>query len=500
MENNLKILDNKYILEEIISQTKNSKIYFGYLLTEPSNKIIIKLFKDKNISEDSFKINLKKIQKLNNSNITKILNGGKGIIESLNKNKKKNIFYFIGEYYVKGQLFDYIFFYKKGFGEKITKFLFIQILSAFQYYTLHGLFFDKIKFDNILLDKDYKIKITDVLLENIKNKINFELLNLDLAIILFSLVTGRNPKSNIRGITKKKIDEFWKSVKLNIIKENVSKEFMDLFNKILLNDFKNPDLILDNDINEENYYEIILNDPWFEGIKIEDILSNNNNCYDFVKKEFELRDQSIKQQINNSEIYLPLDDSFYSDVERIDNQLLLGTYSSLHGSNPINSSNKISQKRNSNKEVKLFLGINNKSKDKLKVSNNKVPYNSYNKSISMNIMKNPIPFNEYFDVGAQCISFKKFKNNFIKIIHLFNISSPIKFMTKIVKICEMLSKVETNEKKFQIYCTKDSNDDKLIVKISLMKNQLNYDLIIQKIMGDYFNYISFYEELMKIIN
>ena len=497
MENELTILDDKYILKEIISQTKNSKIYIGNLVSEPLNQIIIKLFKDKNISEDSFLTNVKMIRLINNPNITKLLKGGKGVMKSPKQNSK-NLFYLIEEYNEKGQLFDYISLYKKGLGEKISKFLFIQIISGLEYYTSQGLFFNIIKFDNILLDKDYKIKITDVLLENIKNKINFELDNSDLAIILFSLVTGRNPKINIKGITKKKLDKFWNSVKLIKIEENLTKEFMNLFNKIILNDFKNPDLLLDNDINEVNYYEIILNDPWFEGIKIEDVLSNNNNCYDFVKKEFELRYQSIKQ-INNSEIYLPLDDSFYSDVERIDNQVLLGnTNSSFRVINTINSSRKTLKKHNSNKEGKIFLGIDNKKK---KVSyNNKVPYNSYNKSISMNIMKNQIPFNEYFNIGAQCITFKKFKNNFIKIIHLFNISSPIKFMTKIVKICEMLCKVETKEKKFQIYCTKDLNEDKLIVKISLMKDNLNYDLIIQKIMGDYFNYISFYEELINIIN
>ncbi len=40
MDNSLKKLDNKYILEGIISQTKNSKIYYGYLLTDPQIKLL----------------------------------------------------------------------------------------------------------------------------------------------------------------------------------------------------------------------------------------------------------------------------------------------------------------------------------------------------------------------------------------------------------------------------------------------------------------------------
>ena len=88
MENDLTILDDKYILKEIISQTKNSKIYIGNLVSDPLNQIIIKLFKDKNISEDSFLTNVKMIRLLNNPNITKLLKGGKGVMKSPKQNSK----------------------------------------------------------------------------------------------------------------------------------------------------------------------------------------------------------------------------------------------------------------------------------------------------------------------------------------------------------------------------------------------------------------------------
>ena len=326
MENELTILDDKYILKEIISQTKNSKIYIGNLVSEPLNQIIIKLFKDKNISEDSFLTNVKMIRLINNPNITKLLKGGKGVMKSPKQNSK-NLFYLIEEYNEKGQLFDYISLYKKGLGEKISKFLFIQIISGLEYYTSQGLFFNIIKFDNILLDKDYKIKITDVILENIKLKRNLDLDNSDLATLLFSLVTGRDPKIKGRGITKKKLEKFWISVKLIVKEENLSKEFINLFNKILLNDFNYQNLFLDDNLIKDNYYKRIINDPWFEGIKIGDVLSNNNNCYDFVKKEFQLRYESIKQ-VNNYEIHLPINDSFSLDDEGINN-LYLGNVRSL---------------------------------------------------------------------------------------------------------------------------------------------------------------------------
>lgn len=159
MENNLKKLDDKYIIEEEISQTKNSKIYFGYSINNPSEKIIIKIFKATNFVKSNFENLLFEMKKLNNKNITLIINGGNGMIKSLNTIIKKNVYYIINEYQSKGDLFPYLINCDKGFGEEISKMLFCQILSGLNYYIENGVFIEKIKFDNILLDKDYKIKL-----------------------------------------------------------------------------------------------------------------------------------------------------------------------------------------------------------------------------------------------------------------------------------------------------------------------------------------------------
>ena len=452
MDNTLGKLDNKYILEGIISQTNNSKIYCGYLLTDPSNKIAIKLFKDKMIEKESFNLLLEKINNLSNSNITKIINGGNGKIESLDS-KLKNSFYLIEEYHNKGELFEYISSYRKGFGEKISKLLFLQILSGLNYYISQGLIFEKIKFDNILLDKEYKIKLTDVFLENIKNKLSLEFNNYDLATILFSLVIGRDPKIKEKEITKKKLDKYWESINVFIKDVNLSKDFINLFNKIILNEFNNGNVIINDDINETNLYERIMDDPWFEGIKIEMILSNENKCYNIVIDEFEKRYNQIK---NNDEIIINLSNNF-NDLD------------------------------NGNKELMFGIGINNANTNNIF---------SYNKSVSMSLNSH-IHFNRYFNFGAECIKFKKFKNSCsIKVIHLQKIPSPILFMTKIVKICQKISLVETNENKLKIYCTKNEDGNKLITKISIMKNENFYDLIIQKIVGNKFTFITFYEEII----
>ena len=608
MENYLKKIENKYILQEIISQTKHSKIYFGYSIDKPKKSIVIKLFNGNiSIDEELFNQNLKKILNFNNSNIIKILDGGKGEINSINSNNTKNLYYLIEDYQNKGELFDYISLYQKGFGEKISKLLFFQILSALNYYSLQGLFFDCIKFDNILLDNDYKIKITDFLIENIKTKFSSQFDNCDLATLLFSLVTGRDPKIIGKNINKKKLDKFWLSSKFIVINEKLSKEFIDLFNKIILNNFDiSSDLNLENDdFYEFNYYEKIMNHPWFEGIKIENILSNYNNCYDIVTKEFNLRYSKIcKKNNTNEEIinlnkfiinnnYNFLNKKLESNDMKIFNNNLNGmmnlqnpntnfmnnnsyevnrsylisnntlcynnnNYNNIYNNNNIlnNQSNNIFDNNddinecndiniengydfNANgyfessfdkykKNVKKSLSLKNnyynkEGKKKKKIEYAKIDYMisnlnedikknnntqksfkgkviNFNKSytFSDSYKKNK---NKKFNKNAKCVKFKKFKNNSIKIIQLYNIKSPYDFMNKVLNYCEKISNVTINYNKFKIYCSKFENGKELIVKISLMKNKLLiYDLVIQKIVGNNFIYSFFESQISKKIN
>jgi serine/threonine protein kinase len=119
------------------------------------------------------------MKKLKNSNIISIINGGNGMIKLLNKIIKNNVFYIINEYEPKGELFSYITSYEKGFGEEISKILFYQILSGLNYITNNGFFIEKIKLDNLLLDNNYIIKISDFFLENINNKSNFNIIDVN---------------------------------------------------------------------------------------------------------------------------------------------------------------------------------------------------------------------------------------------------------------------------------------------------------------------------------
>ena len=585
MEKYLKKIDNKYILQEIISQTKHAKIYFGYLIDKPNNKIVIKLYNGNiSILEESFNNILEKILKFNNPNIIKILDGGKGEINSINSNTKKNLYYLIEEYQNKGELFDYISLYQKGFGEKISKLLFLQILYGLNYYSLQGLFIDCIRFDNILLGDDFKIKVTDVLFENIKNKISSQFNNFDLATLLFSLVTGRDPKIIGKNINKKKLDKFWLSSKLIVIYQKLSKDFIDLFNKIILNNF---DIISDfnlenDDFNEFNYYEKIMNHPWFEGIKIENILSNSNNCYDIVIQELNFRYCEICKKKNYNEEIITLNNPINNHkYEQMQLDLLMNTtLNGLQMSN-INCMNENFEKidenifsnnyennnlfynNNLNFYNNVYYNSNNKINDNINFINNNNNINvNNNKNYNNNLENSILKFNlnkktdnrtinlkdsygsldkkskknkgfdkinkkcnlnsnqdkfyrkslnskrlnckimifhkkiRKFNEDAQCVKFRKFKNNSIKIIKLFNITSPYDFMNKVLDYCEKISKVYIKCNKFKIYCSEFKNQKELMIKISLMKvNMFNYYLIIQKIIGNNFIYTFFLSQI-----
>ena len=585
MEKYLKKIDNKYILQEIISQTKHAKIYFGYLIDKPNNKIVIKLYNGNiSILEESFNNILEKILKFNNPNIIKILDGGKGEINSINSNTKKNLYYLIEEYQNKGELFDYISLYQKGFGEKISKLLFLQILYGLNYYSLQGLFIDCIRFDNILLGDDFKIKITDVLFENIKDKISSQFNNFDLATLLFSLVTGRDPKIIGKNINKKKLDKFWLSSKLIVINQKLSKDFIDLFNKIILNNF---DIISDfnlenDDFNEFNYYEKIMNHPWFEGIKIENILSNYNNCYDIVIQELNFRYCEICKKKNYNEEIITLNNPINNHkYEQMQLDLLMNT--TLNGLQMPNincmnanfekidenkfsnnyENNNLFYNNNFNFYDNVYYNSNNKINDNINLINNNNNINiNNNKNYNNNLENSILKFNlnkktdnrtinlkdsygscdkkskknkgfdkinkkcnlhstqdkfyrkslnskklnskimifhkkiRKFNEDAQCVTFKKFKNNSIKIIKLFNITSPYDFMNKVLDYCEKISKVYIKCNKFKIYCSEFKNQKELMIKISLMKvNMFNYYLIIQKIIGNNFIYTFFLSQI-----
>ena len=450
IEGNMKKLDGKYIIKGKISQSKYSKIYFGCHIDNPRDDLIIKIFKNKDFNKNIFYPLIEKNVNLQNENIIKIYDGGIGSLQTLD-NITDNNFYIIEEKVINGALFDYIFYLEKGFDEEISKKIFIQILSGLKYYNENKILINRIKFDNILIDQLYKIKLSDFVIDNIYQSKNFLFIrNIDLASILFALITGKDIKDKI--ISKKKLDSFWKAVFQNE-KIEFSQNFIDLFNKLISNEFSTNKMKL---IEDSQYYSNIMKHPWFNNIEINNILNNDNNCYVNVIKEIEIRKNIVNQ--------------------KREEETLINT---IHENN--NDAVKINMNCNT-----VFRSCN--SGNNFFNNNNKfVPFYNFDRNSFNNIVINK-KINGV-NLMDQLVSY--YDKDKIYEIDIDENKCKLKFNINI-----NLPKNIQDEKE-----DLDDNDYYLSVKISLSKiNKSKFILNVYKIYGEKSSFIDFYKKLQRTIN
>ena len=75
--------------------------------------------------------------------------------------KSNKLDYIVLENAEKGELFYFVSSVKKGFDENISKYIFKEILYGINSLHEKGYSHSDIKLDNILLDKDFNIKLSD---------------------------------------------------------------------------------------------------------------------------------------------------------------------------------------------------------------------------------------------------------------------------------------------------------------------------------------------------
>ena len=300
MENEHSFLQNSLNVKYKLSESKNSKI-IQVSKTELHSEQILKIFKANKVDLILSNSTLQKINDLPLSNTIKIKANGIGTFP-IKKKKQVPMCYLITE--KAKEFFDYILNYKKGFNEQQSKIFFYQIIKALKSYDESGLVCSPIKANNILVDENYRIKISDFVYENItptKKSNN----HIELASILFSMVTGRNPLLKGRLFTKKKMSSFWLSAKEQS-KINFTDEFIDLVNKLFLNE---P--IEQN--KGRNIYENIMNHPWLKGINDEMIISGAGTTEFYKKIIEELKEREgyinnntkieVKENERNEKVY-----------------------------------------------------------------------------------------------------------------------------------------------------------------------------------------------------
>lgn len=259
-------INNSIILIKKIGSGGTSKVYTGYIKENPTNLFAVKVIKQNNQLENKiFSNEIIHLQKVNHSNVVKLFSGGEGILKK-NSNGKREIVYFLVLEYVKyGELFDFIFLPKLGFGEEVGKYIFIQVLNGLEACHNEGIVHRDLKTENLMVDCDWKVKIGDFGFATKsqgkdKNGILYTSLGtasyaspeihqkkpyigvqsdiFSLGVTVFVIVTGKMPFKQAviddiyyKEIVKLNYEGYWSKLSLKI--QELSDDFKQLFNMLV---------------------------------------------------------------------------------------------------------------------------------------------------------------------------------------------------------------------------------------------------------------------------
>ena len=247
------------------------------------------------------------VKQLNNPNIVEYIKSKENEYIEIEDDYKDFIIF---EYCSRGELLEYVIF-SGGFEEKIAKIIFKTILETVEKLHNIGIYHLDLKLDNILVDKEFNIKIADFGLSKQKDENNNGIFSgeigaevfrppqmfiksnfygdksdiFSLGVILFNLVTAihgfenSSPNNYYYNLLQENKKEYWEDFE-KYLKENkgkiLSKQFKDLYEKMV-------------SYKEENRPDIkdLLKYEWFNEI---------NNLTDEKKK------QIIKEVFEKKEI------------------------------------------------------------------------------------------------------------------------------------------------------------------------------------------------------
>ena len=295
-------------------------------------KLMDKNWSDDEENKDLFDNEVNALSKVDHPNILKLIDYSNNKSVITEHNNVIDVCFIAVEYAENGQLLDYIF--STGcFSEPLARYFFYQLISALDHITAKGLSHQDIKPDNIMLDKDFNIKLADFGLaterkvsDKVLGTISYmapELLaevphrtkSIDLfasAVILFMMLTQRLPfgKADPSDVTYKYIvtrdfDSFWDMHENNgTASVAVSNEFKDLFNNlVLLDDTERLTLVQ------------VKTHPWYKG-EIPSAQEVHNAFSDRkMVLEGKLKPEQIKKRVT---IFTPAEEEKVKEQEIID--------------------------------------------------------------------------------------------------------------------------------------------------------------------------------------
>ena len=308
-ENNFKILDGKYALLKTIGNGSTCKIKLAKEI-ETGFKFAIKILKNESIfnsNEKMFESEISMLKKINHPHIINIKDASKGLIKKPNETHKI-VHFIVLEMAENGELFDYLSFTRKGFGENYGRFLFKELIEGIRACHIAGVVHRDLKTENIMLSNDWSLKIADFGFATLlagkdkTGKLNTSLGTQGYAapeiiarqsyfgscadifscgVILFLLVTGnlpfaKNASANdpyYRNFVDKNYEHFWNMIELKKI--NVTNDFKSLVT-----------LMLSYDPAQRPTINEVINHPWY----LSDCVTK-----DQMRKEFEKRKNIVNQ-------------------------------------------------------------------------------------------------------------------------------------------------------------------------------------------------------------
>lgn len=269
---NFSILDNKYYLFKKVGSGATCKVKLGYEI-DSGKKIAVKILKGStgpngiNTTSKHYYDEINMLKKIKHKNVINLIDANKGLIKKPNGNDK-HVDYIVFEFAANGELFDFLYFPKKGLGEYHSRNLFRQMCEGLESCHISGVVHRDLKTENIMMDDDWTLKIADFgyatllagkkgdgILKTHLGTVSYaapEILShkdyngtcadiFSIGVILFVLVTGKLPfgKAHIsdpmyKFIAKGQYEQYWEIMSKKII--SISDQLKSLLNLILAYD------------------------------------------------------------------------------------------------------------------------------------------------------------------------------------------------------------------------------------------------------------------------
>jgi len=265
------VLDDKYFLYKKVGSGATCKVKLGYIINS-GIRVAVKILKSQtgpngqSQTSKHYYDEINMLKKISHKNVINLIDANRGLIKKPN-GALKQVDYIVFEYAQNGELFDFLYFPKKGLGEYHARNLFKQMCEGLESCHVSGVVHRDLKTENIMMDENWILKIADFgyatllmgrkgdgVLKTHLGTVSYaapEILAhkdyngacadiFSCGVILFVLVTGKLPfgKAHISDpmyklIAKCDYENYWKVMQTKIPPNCVSDELKSLLNLIL---------------------------------------------------------------------------------------------------------------------------------------------------------------------------------------------------------------------------------------------------------------------------